>query len=195
MKRLYWGKRWVHVSKAVVSVALLSVGAYAIPVYNPSTGHSYEVFEAPLITWVDARAAAESKGGYLATLTDAAENQFVFDHVVVPAFGTGNQGNDGVQAWIGGFQPDKTSEPDGGWQWVTGEAWSYTNWGGLEPNNAGGGIEDHLTINRFGDWTWNDEGSWMGGIRGYIVEYENIRASPLVLPLSASSCLNRTANC
>ena len=48
--------------------------------------------------------------------------------------------------WLGGFQ-DLTSpnysEPSGGWTWVTGEPWSYTNWFPGEPNNTGGG-EDYL---------------------------------------------------
>jgi len=26
-------------------------------------------------------------------------------------------------------------EPDGGWQWITGEPWVYTNWDIGEPNN------------------------------------------------------------
>jgi hypothetical protein len=38
-------------------------------------------------------------------------------------------------------------EPDGGWQWVTGEAFSYTNWRLGEPNNNG----DENRIQYFGD--------------------------------------------
>ena len=26
---------------------------------------------------------------------------------------------------------------EGTWEWVTGEIWSFTNWGGVEPNNIG----------------------------------------------------------
>jgi hypothetical protein len=30
--------------------------------------------------------------------------------------------------WIGGYQDSNASEPEGGWNWVTGEPWIYTNW-------------------------------------------------------------------
>lgn len=42
-------------------------------------GHSYEVIHDGNITWPQAKAAAESKGGYLATITSAAENLWITD--------------------------------------------------------------------------------------------------------------------
>lgn len=131
-------------------------------------GHWYEAFLADSISWAQASAAATAKGGYLATLTTAAENQWVYDSIVAPTFGTGLNETD--QAWLGGFKPVGASDPAVGWQWVTGEDWLYANWGAGEPNNVAG-VENHLTINRFGDWTWNDEGSWPSGVKGYVVEY------------------------
>lgn len=182
---------------ALAGIALCSP-AYALKIEFAGNGHSYEIFEARGISWADANAAAIASGGYLATLTDAAENQFVFDVVVEPVFGTGNGGNDGVQAWIGGYQSDSGLEPDGGWQWVTGEAWSFTNWAGGEPNNSGGN-EDHLAINRFGDWRWNDEGAWTGGVRGYVVEYNRVpdggmTALLLALGLGSMAAVRRKLN-
>ena len=155
---------------AIAAALTLCVTASAIPIYNPANGHSYEVIEARDITWDVASAAAIAKGGHLATLTSAAENQWVFDNVVAPAFGT-DYLNDVVQVWLGGFQKPGGTEPDGGWKWVTGEKWSYTNWLEGEPNNSLN-IESHLTINRLGSAQWNDEGAWV--VRGYLVEYSPV---------------------
>ncbi|HOX01826.1 MAG TPA: hypothetical protein P5555_20695 [Candidatus Paceibacterota bacterium] len=69
-------------------------------------------------------------------------------------------------------------EPAGGWQWITGENWDYTNWGTGEPNDASGlGSEQHLGVGWWpADWddpAWNDEGA-LGNIVGFVVEYEGV---------------------
>ena len=84
------------------------------------------------ITWEDARAAAKAAGGHLATVTSQSE----WSQIRSLAGYT-------TQLYLGGWQPNGgQNEPDGGWEWVTGEAWSSTAWspvgGGSEPNNAGG---------------------------------------------------------
>jgi hypothetical protein len=60
--------------------------------------------------------------------------------------------NDG--AWIGAYQnttaPDY-SEPGGGWRWVTGEPWSYTNWRTNEPSDSG--AEHYVSAESY---VWND---------------------------------------
>jgi len=158
---------------AVAGMALAGISASAVPfqwsIGDGGNDHWYEaVVASPGISWAEANAGAVGMGGYLATLTSASENQWVYRNVVVPAFGTGNGGTEGAQAWLGGYpirqQPDPT-----GWAWVTGEPWSYTEFGGGEPNGDAGGW-GYLSINRFGDWTWNDEGAWPLGVGGYVVE-------------------------
>lgn len=63
-------------------------------------GHSYEVVNvASPVGWDTAKTLAESRGGYLATLTSAAENDFV---------GTLVQAN-GRNAFLGGFQIDPSA--------------------------------------------------------------------------------------
>ena len=84
------------------------------------------------ITWEDARAAAKAAGGHLATVTSQSE----WSQIRSLAGYT-------TQLYLGGWQPNGgQNEPDGGWEWVTGEAWGPTAWspvgGGSEPNNAGG---------------------------------------------------------
>ena len=123
-------------------------------------GHTYEYVSTDgWVPWSEAAGMAEAMGGYLATLTSEEENQWVYDNVVVPA----NLASE-HQAWLGGYR-----ENVGDWKWVTGETWDYTKWGPGEPNNAGG-VEYGMTIHRYNDATWNDEGAWQDGISGFIVE-------------------------
>ena len=74
--------------------------------------HWYEHVSAGA-TWTAANTAATARGGYLATVTSAAENTFV-NGFLPPT----------VEAWVGGYQ-DRSgltfSEPLGGWRWVTSE--------------------------------------------------------------------------
>jgi hypothetical protein len=50
------------------------------PVASGGNGHFYQGFVAPSgITWQAAWDAATALGGYLATATNAAENDFIFD--------------------------------------------------------------------------------------------------------------------
>lgn len=125
------------------------------------------------ITWTAASRAASTlwyrgRKGHLVTIGSAAENAFLVAHFP-EALKSG--------CWLGGFQdhnaPDYR-EPDGGWRWVTGEPWSYTNWNhGLyqEPNDGLGGHEDFLGFT--GDGRWNDLADVRSDcMQGYIVEFE-----------------------
>lgn len=125
-------------------------------------GHYYEVVSTGM-SWTSAKNAAEGRvqfglRGHLATITSAEENAFI---ARLGSFGW---------LWVGGFQPDGTSEPNGGWTWVTSEPFSYTNWGGGEPNNWNGTEEDRLAIHMPSGF-WND-GIENGGVSGYVVEYD-----------------------
>ncbi len=140
-----------------------------LPLLNPANGHYYRRVPAVGITWQDAKLAAEltsfqGRQGHLATLTDQQENDFVY------ALGDVNN------YWVGGYQDTNDpsySEPAGGWKWITGEPWSYTNWLAGEPNNAGAfGAEDFLELLQsfsFGS-TWNDVHP-SEHPRGYVIEY------------------------
>jgi fibronectin type 3 domain-containing protein len=143
-------------------------GIAAPPVYNPANGHWYQEVQGPALTWAQARDAAAALSyaglpGHLATLNAFNEDQFIVNNVP--------NAQSGSTHWIGGYQdrlaPDY-SEPVGGWRWVTGEPWGYTNWNGGEPNNAGG-VEDFLQ--------WLPPGNWndvpgAATITGFLVEYE-----------------------
>ena len=142
--------------------------------------HWYDRIDAPALNWTDARdtAAASSYlglAGHLATVTSAAENLFITNNF--------NAGSALTQHFFGGFQPAGSSEPGGGWSWVTGELFStYTNWAGGEPNNSFGAenvlVYDHgVTAD---GRQWNDFGG--GNQRGYVVEYQSV-PEPSVIAL------------
>jgi hypothetical protein len=149
-------------------IAGLTVSVYAQPILNPVNGHYYELIGPSPMTWTQARDIAAGRSfmgmqGYLATVTSFAEQGFVNAHFT------------GQDAWIGGYQLDDQSATDG-WQWVTGEPWSYTNWDGGEPNDCcdvGDPVEDneenYLMLNN--DAFWNDQ--YTDGSLDYaLVEYE-----------------------
>ncbi len=87
-------------------------------VASGGNGHTYRVVAtSTVISWDAANAAAIGAGGYLATITSAAENAFVFSLIDEPTYW--NQAGNGHGPWIGGYQLRGASEPDGGWSWVT----------------------------------------------------------------------------
>jgi Lectin C-type domain len=143
------------------------------PVQDPATGHSYLVVDQAGITWDAAKLAAEAMNyqgltGHLVTISDASENAFV-----ASLGGTHYR-------WIGGFQNTSSSsyaEPAGGWEWVTGEPMTFTDWNQAipEPNNTGAnGAEDYMEIiENIGGvaWSWNDADQLAHG-GGFIVEFE-----------------------
>ena len=140
-----------------------------------SNGHWYEVVLAPQgVTWDEAAAASAAQGGYLATLTSAAENAFVFalaDRTDAWQVQVGSSFGEVRGPWLGGVQPPGSPEPYGGWEWVNGEGkFAYTNW--LEANNLGGN-ED--VIEFYGLWgqrsaQWNDNSRGRPNI-AYVVEW------------------------
>src|SRR5690242_2553072 len=132
-------KRLVILAIVVLSQAAGVFAGGPSPILNPANGHYYylSTILPPAITWQEAknRASAGSftdKVGHLLTISDQAELDFVTAHL-------GWSPN----AWLGGYQPDGSAEPDGGWQWVTVEPWAFTNWAAGQPDNTGG-IENRL---------------------------------------------------
>ena len=105
---------------ALWSVFCLSARGTVIngPVFNPNNGRNYLLLSAN--SWSGAEAEAQTLGGNLATINNAAENNWVFD-----TFSAGQR-----NLWIG-FQDTNL---DGIFTWVDGSPVSYTNWGAGQPN-------------------------------------------------------------
>lgn len=139
-------------------------------------GHEYDLVNSEGITWTDANAAAQALGNgwYLATITSAEENDFVVASVLPTSTG------DRSHYWIGA----NDAANEGSFVWGTGEAFGYTNWWGLEPNNAGG-VENYLAYDARSEtdqagsirmsWRWNDAPDNLGQLfsgyaNGYLIE-------------------------
>jgi hypothetical protein len=166
--------RTLAVSLSVL-VALVAVSPlHAEPMRFADNGHFYEAVDPFIVTWQAAKDLTESRGGYLATLTSEAENQFAFSVADDQRFWrAGLFQNFGP--WIGGYQPDGSKEPGDNWQWVTGEPFEYTAWRSGEPNNqglfkenalhfmSGAGVREPL---------WNDN---MAGdiLHGFVIEWNS----------------------
>ena len=124
--------------------------------------------------------AATDVGGYLATITSLAENEFAFELVSNDLDYWFNSDNGfSIGPWLGGYQASGAREPSGDWRWVTHPDESFTtftNWLPGQPNDSGLLNQQSLHfIGRGGDnpsSSWND----LNGItpehpiRGYIVE-------------------------
>ena len=138
-------------------------------------GHYYKAVPASSgIEWTRAAELARQQGGYLATITSARENAFVFKLIHSPEFFADFNGAGPV---IGAFQPEGAVEPDGGWRWATGESWNYANWYSGEPNNyksAGTRGEDGVIFysnnSRTPSATWADISRGDSHTGGYVIE-------------------------
>ena len=154
----------------------------------PGNGHFYEFVSVINLNWNTAYSDAADKSlfglqGYLATITSAVENAFVFDKL---------QGN----GWLGG----NDAITEGEWTWVTGpEADTvfcieqngtcvpqndpYNNWDGGEPNNGTGENYLHMIGNTdLNESFWNNLPVTGGGgpytVQGYVVEYGGSAGDP-----------------
>jgi len=101
-----------------------------------ATGGNLVTIASEGITWTEANRRAIAAGGHLVTITSKAENDFVFALVDHPEYWERmDKGPWMMGPWIGGVQAEGAREPDGGWQWVTGEPFAFTNWIPGDPND------------------------------------------------------------
>ncbi|GGE35157.1 hypothetical protein GCM10011360_23740 [Primorskyibacter flagellatus] len=156
----------------LAACAALSPAAPAIaaPVTFSGNGHSYELVLSLPVTWDYAKTEAETRGGYLATVTSQEEWDFIV------ALNSGN-----MRAWLGGTDSTDYGTTEGNWIWATGpetgQAITFNAWGAGEPNNSGG--NEHFLEGWWNPY-WNDvPGATM--LEAYIVEY----APAVPLPASA----------
>lgn len=169
--------------------------------------HYYEAVyvESGNLNWFQAAYLAQDAGGYLACISSEEENAFVFNLVSDEKYfwsfpkGTGmrDHGEISIGPFLGGYQLENAPEPDGGWCWLSGEEWNYSNWAvnlddgvidkdkrdNTQPNNSGEGQrimgfgEMNLPVPTWGDYM-DDTGTYgedrLPGLSyGFIIEYEN----------------------
>jgi hypothetical protein len=147
---------------AIILTLAFSQAVGAIPILDPNNGHYYEFVKSGTIWWPQAKEQSDNSSypglsGHLATLTTFEENDWVSAIL--------NPGSKWIDA-IQDVNAPNYSEPDGGWKWVTGEAWGYTTWLYGEPNNS---TRDEVHLESFFQQRWNDRSS---SLDGYTVEYE-----------------------
>ncbi len=123
-------------------------------------GHLYTLVQGD---WLVAEQNAVAWGGTLVTINNQAEELWLQSEFGSSLF------------WIG--LNDAANE--GVWQWVSGEAVTYTNWAAGQPNNFDN--QDYVVMNSGTDLKWND--SWSNVLVTNQGIAEKIVSSPE--PLSA----------
>ncbi|MDP4213436.1 MAG: Ig-like domain-containing protein [Bacteroidota bacterium] len=157
--------------------------------FNSYSQHFYQYVNTPL-NWVQAKAAAAASSyngmqGYLATITSAGENNFVWKLLAADAWIGGSYDYSQINAATGTTTYADQASAIGQAYWITGpEAGTkfssglssptayngaYMNWNNGEPNDAGNEyyVEFYSTGAQGGKW--NDLG--IGNTLPYVVEY------------------------
>lgn len=136
-------------------------------------GHTYQILYSSH-GWDEMQAYMETTGGYLACITSAEENQWIYNFAAQ---------NGITNAWFG----YSDAEEEGNWKWVSSETSNYTNWAPGEPNNEGG--REHYAGYYFGDGTWND-GTYPSNCY-YLCEWPRIITpvdpAPTITPIPTAS--------
>ena len=164
---------------AVTGVFVAAARAEATPVQFGSNYYELVLVLPPQFsdgsanTWQAAAAAAAAStfggvNGHLVTITSQAENDFL-SGLATSANLTGFQG-----AWIGGNATTWLVGPEAG------QLHTYTNWGGVEPNNGGFAYFNIGPAGPGGLGKWVDDSGVQGlpeypldPVVGYFVEYES----------------------
>ena len=157
---------------AVVLFAGLA-GAQPEPWVHPDGSiHYYDAISTPSgLNWIHAFDSASGHGGYLATITSQAENDFIFSLVDSDLYWYKRPNLKLAGPWLGGTQNFAAPEPDSGWRWVTDESLSFLNWSPGQPDNQG----DENALH-FGESagvrvpTWDDLSRYDDSIRGFVRE-------------------------
>lgn len=138
-----------------VSLLLLALSLSAQAVLHVHNGHQYLVSNVAM-TQPEAVAFAQSVGGYLVSINDAAENQWISQTFLTAAPAASQVIASAL--WIG----LSDAAVEGTFVWASGEAVTFTNWAPGEPNNLATG-QDHAVMwtvapNADGN-TWDDNGA------------------------------------
>ncbi len=164
----------------VSQAAIYTLGS---PVVNPANGDTYYLLSAG--SWSDSEAFAQTLGGNLVTINNAAENQWVFN--TFSALATTLTGNSDPSLWIGLYDPvlndGSGAQHAADFVWADGEPVTDTDWYPGEPNNAGG-VEYYASMRGPQDASplasWNDLSNTGGGDAGGIYGVVEVVPEPQV---------------
>ena len=194
-------KKDIFILAILIVVSVLVCLSEATPIQwqveDGGNGHYYERIDFSG-SWYEAKQVAEEciylgVSGHLATITSQAENDFITQNLVASSGEASH--------FLGGYQDESApdySEPGGGWRWVTGETWNYTNWAPAEPTNSRsieGWYEDGLIM-----WYLTDpayQGNWNDiprvnpiGAPSFIVEYDITEPALVAIDIKPGSYPN-----
>jgi TolB-like protein len=134
----------------------------------PLLNKRYEVVNQSL-SWTDAVIEAERRGGYLAVITSAQEQNTIANMLAT-------YGGDKKAYWLGGYR-----DTNNRFVWITNEAMNYTNWAPGEPNSTIG-EQDKISMVRLpyrqsvSLGQWDDEANDLRGSgpgsNGFIIEWD-----------------------
>ena len=113
---------------------------------NPANNHTYHLLSAS--SWSDAASVARSLDGFLVTIDDADEDQWIFD-----TFALGD--NTTRHLWTG----LSDTQQEGDFRWHDGTPFMYRNWGEGQPGSGDDEDYIHITGTNMGTIepaTWND---------------------------------------
>ncbi len=122
--------------------------------------HTYEIYD-QYLDYHKALEYCESKGGHLATISSAFENEGIYQS---------------IKGYKDTYFLGATDEvTEGDWKWCDGTNMTYSNWASTQPDNAGSG-EHYLEM-----WSesglWNDarlkSADYYAEVSGFICEYED----------------------
>lgn len=144
-------------------------------------------------TWSEARAACEALGGHLVTVTSAEEEEAFLERIIQEAGSRKNY-------WMGAYAPAS----DNVFEWITGEAFTYTKWAADQPdrdyenrlmmytydNPKSSGNTAYCWNNLIDDGTFGSE-SWFGVDNfGYVCEWDAKPDASLVDGIDSLYTLN-----
>ena len=164
--------------KISVSASVNPSGFFYLPTnahfYKPVTGLSGATGGASAYTTIKNAASSTTfrgQTGYLVTITNQDEQDFIFNNVPGSniLIGLTDEVTEGVFKWDTG--PEAGTTVRNGSTNITGQ---YNNWCSGEPNNWGSG-ENYVVTKWGGSNCWNDYGppatNFPGSISGYVIEY------------------------
>jgi hypothetical protein len=162
----------------------------AVP--NASNGHYYEYVATSNVGWAQAKQAASQLtfnglGGYLATVTSSAENQFILTKLTNDGWLGASDDFNEINLALGSSVYADQSASEGNWHWVTGpladriQFWNggvngsapagkYANWNYPNQPDNHLGAEHYLQIYFQQQGKWNDLPASFN-LQGFIVEY------------------------
>ncbi len=136
-----------HQKRLAVAITATVLGLTApsiAQIVNPANGHTYYATTTGTGGIANAVAWAESLGGYLVTINDAAEQAWVYatfgdipgvDHFIGL---TDSEAYGGYEAGTDPYSP--------GWVWMNGEPVTYRNWALGQGEPSGGAGEDYVVM-------------------------------------------------